>query len=64
MVERVRQSVIEALGGDDSYIVPYMCMAGEDFAEFTHRVPSAFYLLVQEIKIREQTILTIIQNLI
>lgn len=44
MVERVRQSVIEALG-DDSYIVPYMCMAGEDFAEFTHRVPSAFYFV-------------------
>ena len=44
MVKLVRDSALETLG-DSSKIVPYLCMAGEDFAEFTHRVPSAFYFV-------------------
>jgi amidohydrolase len=44
MVEYVKQSVKETYG-DDNNIVPYLCLAGEDFAEFTQRVPSAFYFI-------------------
>jgi amidohydrolase len=44
MVEYVRQAVKETFG-DDSNIVPYLCLAGEDFGDFTQRVPSAFYFV-------------------
>ncbi|WP_227764793.1 M20 metallopeptidase family protein [Zhaonella formicivorans] len=44
MVELVRTAVKETLGSE-SVIVPYLCMAGDDFAEFTHRVPSAYYFV-------------------
>lgn len=44
MVEYVKCAANETFGSCNN-IVPYMCMAGEDFAEFTHRVPSALYFL-------------------
>lgn len=44
MVECVKHASIETFGKEDN-IVEYRCMAGEDFAEFTHRVPSAFYFV-------------------
>lgn len=44
MVEYVRQAVGETLGSEAD-IVPYLCMAGDDFAEFTQRVPSAYYFV-------------------
>jgi amidohydrolase len=44
MVEYVRQAVKETYG-DDGNIVPYLCLAGEDFGDFTQRVPSAFYFI-------------------
>jgi amidohydrolase len=44
MVEYVKVAVKETFG-DDSNIVPYLCLAGEDFAEFTQIVPSAFYFV-------------------
>lgn len=44
MVELVRKASEETYGTTDN-ICEYKCMAGEDFAEFTHRVPSAFYFI-------------------
>lgn len=44
MVSYVRKSVIETYGIDDN-IVEYRCMAGEDFAEFSKRIPSVFYFI-------------------
>ncbi|HBW34189.1 M20 family metallopeptidase [Desulfosporosinus sp. BICA1-9] len=44
MVNYVKQAAVETFGKEDN-IVEYRCMAGEDFAEFTHRVPSAFYFV-------------------
>jgi amidohydrolase len=44
MVEYVKVAVKETFG-DDSNIVPYLCLAGEDFGDFTQRVPSAFYFV-------------------
>ncbi|MCO5388464.1 MAG: amidohydrolase [Desulfosporosinus sp.] len=41
MTELARKSAREVLGGDGQ-IVSYSCMAGEDFAEFSCRVPSVF----------------------
>lgn len=44
MVSYVRAASIETYGIDDNF-VEYRCMAGEDFAEFSQRVPSAFYFI-------------------
>ncbi len=44
MVESVRTASKETFNTSDN-VVEYRCMAGEDFAEFTHRVPSAFYFI-------------------
>lgn len=44
MTELVRKASKETFGLEDN-ISEYRCMAGEDFAEFTHRVPSAFYFI-------------------
>lgn len=44
MVELIRKASKETLGTEGD-LVEYRCMAGEDFAEFTHRVPSAFFFM-------------------
>lgn len=44
MVQLVKEAARETLGTEQS-IVEYRVMGGEDFAEFTHRVPSAFYFV-------------------
>ncbi|HZK53348.1 MAG TPA: amidohydrolase [Desulfosporosinus sp.] len=44
MVQMVREAALETLGIEQS-IIQYRVMGGEDFAEFTHRVPSAFYFV-------------------
>ena len=44
MVDMLRKACKETFGVEDN-IVEYRCMAGEDFAEFTHRVPSALYFI-------------------
>lgn len=44
MVELVRASAKETFG-NEKCIINYSCMCGEDFADFSHRVPSAFYFL-------------------
>jgi amidohydrolase len=44
MTELVRKASKETYGTEDN-VYEYKCMAGEDFAEFTHRVPSAFYFI-------------------
>lgn len=44
MVQFVREAARETLGGEQS-IIEYRVMGGEDFAEFTRRVPSAFYFV-------------------
>ncbi|MHB1392135.1 MAG: M20 metallopeptidase family protein [Clostridia bacterium] len=44
MVELVKKAAKETFNSTDN-IVEYRCMAGEDFAEFSHRVPSAFYFV-------------------
>lgn len=41
MVEAVRAAARQAVG--DKNIISYYCMGGEDFAEFSHRVPSCFF---------------------
>lgn len=52
MVSFVRNAVIEAYGTDEN-IVEYRCMAGEDFAEFSQRVPSAFYFIGNGNEVKE-----------
>lgn len=44
MVSYVRKAALETFGVDDNF-VEYRCMAGEDFAEFSQRVPSLFYFI-------------------
>lgn len=44
MTELARNASRETYGTSEN-IVEYRCMAGEDFAEFTHRVPSVFYFI-------------------
>ncbi len=44
MIELVRSAAKETFNSAD-HLVEYRCMAGEDFAEFSHRVPSAFYFV-------------------
>lgn len=44
LVDLVRNAIKETVGNDLS-IVPYLCMAGDDFAEFTQRVPSVYYFI-------------------
>jgi amidohydrolase len=44
MVEYVKKASKETFDGEDN-LVEYRCLAGEDFAEFTHRVPSTFYFV-------------------
>lgn len=44
MMGYVRKAAIETFGVDDNF-VEYRCMAGEDFAEFSQRVPSFFYFI-------------------
>lgn len=44
MTELVRKASKETYSTEDN-VYEYKCMAGEDFAEFTHRVPSAFYFV-------------------
>ena len=43
MVEVAREAATQAVGGEN--IQPYYCMGGEDFAEFSHRVPSCFFFV-------------------
>jgi amidohydrolase len=40
----LRKAAIETFNTEDN-VVEYRCMAGDDFAEFTKRVPSVFYFL-------------------
>lgn len=44
MVPYIRKASIATFGVDDNF-VEYRCMAGEDFSEFSQRVPSVFYFL-------------------
>lgn len=44
MVAYIREASIATFGVDDNF-VEYRCMAGEDFSEFSQRVPSVFYFL-------------------
>jgi len=44
LIELVRKASRDTYGTEDN-VYEYKCMAGEDFAEFTHRVPSAFYFI-------------------
>ncbi|HSH35893.1 amidohydrolase [Schnuerera sp.] len=44
MVNYVRKASIETFGVDDNF-VKYRSMAGEDFAEFSQRVPSVLYFI-------------------
>lgn len=44
MVELIKAATRETLGQGGA-IVSYSCMGGEDFAEFSKRVPSAFYFV-------------------
>jgi len=44
MVKLVESAVRQTYGNTDC-ITAYQCLAGDDFAEFTHRVPSAYYFL-------------------
>ncbi|NYB75869.1 amidohydrolase [Sedimentibacter hydroxybenzoicus DSM 7310] len=44
MVSYIRNALTETYGTDEN-IEEYRCMAGEDFAEFSQRVPSAFYFI-------------------
>ncbi|HYE82349.1 MAG TPA: amidohydrolase [Clostridia bacterium] len=44
MIDLAKKAAKETYGTEDN-IFEYKCMAGEDFAEFTHRVPSAFYFI-------------------
>lgn len=44
MIKLVRTAAKETLGSE-SGIMSYSSLAGEDFAEFTRRVPSAFYFI-------------------
>lgn len=44
LVEDVKKAAVETFGRDDIF-VEYRSMAGEDFAEFSQRVPSLFYFL-------------------
>ncbi|MDL2253764.1 M20/M25/M40 family metallo-hydrolase [Ruminococcaceae bacterium OttesenSCG-928-I18] len=41
MVEIVKQAAVETVGSEK--IMEYYCMGGEDFSEFSHRVPSCFF---------------------
>ncbi len=44
MVQSVQDAALKTLGSDQ-LVVPYHSLAGEDFAEFTRKVPSAFYFV-------------------
>jgi amidohydrolase len=44
MAQYVRKAAIETFGVEDNF-VEYRCMAGEDFAEFSQRVPSTLYFI-------------------
>ena len=44
LISYVRKAAIETFGVDDNF-VEHRCMAGEDFAEFSQRVPSLFYFI-------------------
>jgi amidohydrolase len=44
MTQLIRKASRETYGTEDN-IIEYKCMAGEDFAEFTHRVPSTLYFI-------------------
>ncbi|MBZ2174160.1 amidohydrolase [Schnuerera sp. xch1] len=44
MVNYVKKAAYETFGVEDNF-VDYRSMAGEDFAEFSQRVPSAFYFI-------------------
>jgi len=44
LVSYVRNAAFQSFG-NDADISEYRCMAGEDFAEFSQRVPSAFYFI-------------------
>lgn len=44
MAQLVRVAARETFGTEE-VIKPYLCLAGDDFAEFTQRVPSAYYFL-------------------
>jgi amidohydrolase len=44
MVELVKHAVKDTFC-DENVIVPYACMAGDDFAEFAQRVPSVYYFV-------------------
>ncbi|MGJ0845152.1 M20 metallopeptidase family protein [Tissierella praeacuta] len=44
MINYVKKASIKTFASDNN-VVEYRCMAGEDFAEFSQRVPSAFYFI-------------------
>nr|WP_207652898.1 amidohydrolase [Anaeromicrobium sediminis] len=44
MTNLVRKGAKETLE-DEKNLIKYRCLGGEDFADFTHRVPSAFYFI-------------------
>lgn len=44
MVSYIKNAAIKTFGVSDNF-VEYKCMAGEDFAEFSQRVPSLFYFI-------------------
>ena len=44
LVNMVRKAAVETFGTDNNF-VEYRSMAGEDFAEFSQRVPSLFYFI-------------------
>lgn len=52
MVSYVRNALLESYGTDEN-IEEYRCMAGEDFAEFSQRVPSAFYFIGNGNEVKE-----------
>ncbi len=52
IVSYVRNAITETYGTDEN-IVEYRCMAGEDFAEFSQRVPSAFYFIGNGNEVKE-----------
>lgn len=54
MMNYVRKAAIETFDSDNIF-VEYRCMAGEDFAEFSQRVPSFFYFIGNGNKVKGTT---------
>lgn len=54
LIRYVRKAAVETFGVEDNFI-KYRSMAGEDFAEFSQRVPSLFYFIGTGNKEKETT---------